>query len=135
MHELDINDKREQRKFGLLMAAAFCIIALIRWWLKGHVPTVFFGIGAAFFIFGLVAPIVLKPVFYVWMRFAVLLNVVVTHVLLFVSFVLMIVPTRFIRVLFRSGDPLHRDMGPTHTTYWEAPERQPKDLSDYKNQF
>lgn len=133
-HSINIADKREQRKFGLLMAAAFLVLGLIRWWLKGAVPSVLFGIAAAFLLLGLVAPIVLKPVFAVWMRFALILNVVVTHILLTFSFVVMFVPTRVMLMLF-SNDPLKRAYAPPGESYWEPPEEQPTDPERYKNQF
>lgn len=134
MHDLDINSTKEQRKFGVLMAVAFCVIALIRWWLRGAPSTVLFGIAGTFLVFGLIMPFALKPVFYLWMRFAVVLNRVMTFLLLVLSFFGMITPVRVILSVL-GKDPMDQNLEPGKASYWKGPEHQPTDLDQYKNQF
>ena len=153
---VNISDKKEQRKFGLLMAIAIAVLGLIRWWWHGlgPLPLNFFYVAAAFAILGLIVPGVLKPVFFVWIRFSIALNWVVTRVLLTLAFFLMIVPTRIILRL-AGKDPLNRAWRPegevvvvcdghdvdndsrvvTVDTYWEEPEEQPTEFERYLNQF
>lgn len=124
----------ELRKFGLVVGAAFCVLGGIRWWLKGELPVTLFIIGALLVFFGAVLPVALKPVFRAWMKLAEILNWVMTRVTLSLAFYLIITPAA---ILYRiiSGDPLKRAMDPAAATYWEAPDAQPTDLQDYKNQF
>lgn len=127
-------DRSELRKFGLLMAAAFAVIACLRWWLKGHPSAVLFGIAAAFLVFGLVLPVALTPVYRTWMKFALALNWVVTRVFLTIAFYALITPTGIVYRLV-AGDPLKRAWDPNVGSYWETPDDQPAELDAYKNQF
>lgn len=142
MHDLpvDTSDRTEQRKFGFLMAAAIIVLGLARWgfhvW-RGHeagFPSWFFIVAGVFAGFAIVAPGLLRPVFIVWMRFALLVNWVVTHLLLTIAYLFMITPTRFLMRIF-GDDPLKRAYLPDADTYWEEPDDQPEDIEAYKNQF
>jgi len=134
MDNVDTSSKREQRNFGIVMAIAIVIVTLIHWAIRGHLVTWTFYLAGAFLILGLVAPIVLKPVFVVWMKFALVLNWIITRVLLSIVFFLMIVPTR-VGILIFSTDPLKREFLPDADTYWEEPEDQPDDPARYENLF
>ncbi len=136
MMHIDTSDRREQRKFGLLMAAAIAVLGLIRSALHGfeHVPVYFFAVAAVFLVLGLVAPVLLKPVFIAWMKFAELLNWVVTHVLLTFAWCVMMTPVRLLVSLF-AEDPLKREWKQNGSSYWEPPEEQPKEVERYFNQF
>ncbi|MBM3290107.1 MAG: hypothetical protein FJY92_08155 [Candidatus Hydrogenedentes bacterium] len=126
--------RSDLRNFGLLMAVAFAIIACLRWWIKGHVPAVLFGVAIAFLVFGLVLPGALGPVYRAWMKFALALNWVMTRVLLTTAFYVLITPVALIYRM-SAGDPLKRRWDPSADTYWEAPDDQPRELDAYKNQF
>ena len=65
----DTSSRVEQRKFGLVMAAAFCLLGLLRWAIHHFdvFPTRLFVVAAVFGVLGLVAPRVLQPVFVAWM--------------------------------------------------------------------
>ena len=133
---VDIADKKEQRKFGLVMAVAITVLGLIRWWVHGFggPPLYFFYVAAAFAILGLVTPPLLKPIFYLWIKFGLGMNWVMTRFVLLVAFWLMIVPTRILIRLFGT-DPLKREFLPGAQTYWEDAEEQPETIDRYFNQF
>ena len=134
--DLNVSDKSEQRKFGIVMAAAIAILGLVRWALHGFedFPKWFFAVAALFLVLGLVAPRVLKPVLFVWMKFALTLNWLLTRVILTLAFFLMFVPAAII-MRMTGKDPLKRAWNPEATTYWEDPEEQPAELERYFNQF
>ncbi len=134
MKRVDVTSRKEQRKFGVMMGAAFAAFGLLRWWLVSHTPYVFFGLGIVFFVLGLLAPRTLGPVFAVWMRFAEALNWVMTRVLLTLVFYGLITPARYLNGWFGS-DPLKRTWDPSASTYWESPDEQPAELERYKNQY
>jgi len=134
--ELNIRDKKEQRKFGLLMWAAISVLGLIRWWLHGFgsPPWGFFGVAAAFGVLGLVVPRALQPIFWAWMKFSLGLNWVMTRVMLTLSFLAFIVPVRLIFII-KGDDPLKRKWEPDRESYWEEPEDQPEQFDRYLDQF
>ncbi len=126
--------RTDLRNFGLLMFAAFTVIGCLRWWLKGHVPSILFTVAIAFLVLGLTVPGLLKPIYRAWMKFALALNWVMTRVLLTIAFYGMITPVAIIYRLV-SGDPLKRKWDPSAATYWEDPDDQPREIEAYKNQF
>jgi hypothetical protein len=134
MEKLDTSDRKEQRKFGLLMAAAFSVLGGIGWWVKGTPASWTFTVAAVFLIAAVAAPFALRPVFAAWMKFAEALNWVMTRVLLTIVFYGMITPARFLNQIFGS-DPLKRAWMQDADTYWEDPEEQPTDRERYRNQF
>ena len=133
---IDTSDRKQQRNFGIVMAVAITVVGLIRWALHGFaaLPMWFFYVAAAFLVLGLAAPRVLQPVLYVWIKFGLVMNWVMTRVLLTVAFFVLIVPTR--AGLWIAGkDPLNRAWDPQAATYWEPAEEQPAELDRYRNQF
>ena len=141
MIDIDIKDKSEQRKFGLVMGAAFAVLTLVRWGIHrlmqgewGGPSYVLLGIGAVFAVFGLVAPRALQPIFWAWIKFAIVINWVMTRLLLSIVWFLLIIPTRGVRSLL-GYDALKRKWDPKATTYWEEPDEQPDDPRRYLNQY
>lgn len=141
MIEIDTKNRTEQRKFGLVMAAAFGVLTLVRWGIHRGVqgewgpPSYWLlGIGAVFGVLGLVWPRSLQEIFWAWMKFALGVNWVVTRILLTIVFFVMIVPIRVLVAVF-SEDPLKRELKPDAQTYWEEPEEQPDDPQRYLNQY
>ncbi len=131
---VDTSDRREQRKFGLVMAVCFAIIGLIRWWLSGHPPYWAFIVGGAFLVFAAAAPFVLRPVFFLWMKFAMAMHWVMIRLLLTVVFWGLFVPMRLIFTM-AGKDALRRKWQPDAATYWEEPDEQPAEVERYLNQF
>jgi hypothetical protein len=138
--KVDISDKKELRKFGIVMAVAFLMLSgvrcLIRWWIHHPVtvPWWLIYIAAAFLALGLIAPRALQPVMWVWMKFAEGMNWVMTRVFLILAFALLILPARAILAITRK-DLLNRAWLPEAPTYWDEPEEQSKELERYRNQF
>ena len=136
MLDIDTSSRTEQRKFGLVMAVAISVLGLLRYAIHGFAqfPLWFFVVAGVFAFFGLVWPRALKPVLIVWMKFALVLNWVMTRILLTVVYWVVIVPMGIIMGLF-SEDPLKRKWLAKTDSYWEAPEEQPTELEQWRNQF
>ena len=132
--DVDTSSRKEQRAFGLVMDAAIVVVTLIHWLIRGELATWPFYVSGAFLVLGLAAPAALKPVFVVWMKFAVILNWIMTRLLLSIVFFLMIAPTRGLMLIF-SDDPLKRRFEPDKASYWEEPDEQPDDPARYENMF
>ena len=136
MLDVDINDSREQRKFGLSTAAVLGVLGLLRFALHhfAHVPYVLWSFALLFAALGLLAPAALRPVLRVAVPLAEKMNWLMTHVVLFIAFYVLITPAALLYRLF-AGDPLHRKWDPAAPTYWEDAEAIPRTLDEYKNQF
>lgn len=128
------SDRKSQRQFGLVMAAALTVIALARWALHGDTGPWLFAGAAVLLVLGLVAPGTLRPLFWAWMQFALALNWVVTRILLTIAFFALITPTRLVLRLL-GKDTLHRAIDPHAPSYWEPAEEQPSDPEAYRRQF
>ena len=134
--DIDTSSRKEQRNFGIVMAVAIAVLGLIRWAIHGGgpLPMPFFYVAAVFLALGLLAPRVLQPVLVVWLKFALAVNWVMTHLLLTVAFLGIITPMRVILRLL-GKDPLNRAWDHEAPTYWEEPDDQPTEFQRYFNQF
>jgi len=140
--DIDVRDRSEQRKFGLVMAVAIAVLGMIRWgfhWLwSGHMPETlpygFFAVAGVFLILGIVAPKALQPVFWLWIKLAIGINWLITRTVLSIVWFLMIVPGHAILALL-GKDLMKRNWAPEAETYWEEPEEQPEEFDRYLNQF
>ncbi len=85
--------RKDLRKFGAIMAAGFAVIAAIAFW-REHAPTwqVLAGISGFFLIFGLILPDVLRPIEFVWMKFAYILGTIMTFIIVTLTFFIVITP-------------------------------------------
>lgn len=141
MIDIDTSDKKEQRSFGLVMAGAFIVLGLIRfgWHWRGAeemppLPYGFFAVALVFGILGLAAPKALKPIFDVWIKIALVLNFIVTHVVLSIAFFLTVLP---IGILMRltGNDPLDRALDADAESYWQDADTPADDPEGYTKQY
>lgn len=82
----------ELRKFGLVMTVAFAVVGGILFWREKFVWQYAFYVSAVFLAGTLFYPAGLKPVEHVWMKLAHILGLVVTHILVTLTFYLVIMP-------------------------------------------
>jgi len=121
MDKLDLQ-KNNLKKFGMTMGSAFLIISGIVFLRHRHgvqAPVIIAGI---FFVLGLAASPILKPVYVVWMRLAFVLNWISTRVILIVLFYLMLTPIGLLMRLL-GKDPLDRRIEKNRDTYWHKKEK------------
>ena len=126
--------KKELRKFGLTVGAAFAVLGAISWW-RGHEwpPRVMWTLAVLLMVPGALFPAVLGPVQRGWMKFALVLGHFNTRVILTALFYLVMTPIGFIMRLFR--DPLDRSLKEQRETQWIKREREPVELARYERQF
>lgn len=109
----------ENRRFGLVMAAALSVLAAL---------SVALGGGAAFWLVGAAAPLavaawaapgLLNPLRVAWMKLAHVLGVVNSWLILTVIFMAVITPVALVmRMLGRSS--IERGPDPARGSYWQA---------------
>ncbi len=134
------SETKDLRKFGWTMAIAFAVlwaaVAYLFPYLLGHggnLP-ILWQIGVGFAVLGTLLPIVLKPVFYIWMGFALALGFVMTRVLLTIFFFVVLTPVAlFFRIIGR--DALNRKLDPQAASYWIEKEYLIEDRSRFEKFF
>ena len=127
--------KKEKRDIRIVFLIFSAIFAVISW---RHYPSIlsYALMGLILLILPIVAfsPIILRPVFKLWLKIAHAIGWFNTQVLLTIVFILVFIPTGLIMRLFRK-DPMKRKIA-TEGTYWEPYELEGlKDKSRYERQF
>ena len=122
-HEIKAVDtsKKALRSFGWVVGGVLLIIAAVVWWRNDFAVTtaaaILGGLGAALTVLGLTVPVILKPVYRVWMALAVVLGFIMTRVILTMVYYLIMTPTGLIMRLL-GKDPLDRKIDPNAASYW-----------------
>lgn len=95
-------DAAHLRKFGAVMAAAFGILSAVAWWHdSGALPWTLL-VAAAFLFAGLLTPISLAPLEKIWMALAEKMSIVMTLLILTLTFFVLITPIGLLRRLFHA---------------------------------
>ena len=113
-------DKKELRTFGLSLGVVCLLWAGILWW-RGQASAVPWLLAASpiLILLGLVAPIALRPIHWVWMPVARGIARVLTWLVLTLAFYLVFAPFGIVMRML-GKDPLHRRFEPDAATYWET---------------
>jgi hypothetical protein len=109
--------KPELRKFGLTMGAVFLIIAGFLFWKQPPGFPYFACAGGGFALLGWAAPVLLKPLYKVWMSFAVVMGFIMTRVILTVLFFGLFTPIALVARLL-GKDLLEARWDKKAATYW-----------------
>lgn len=93
-HHIPELDTQGLRKFGFMMAAIIAVLfgLFLPWVLNIAMPMWPWIIALIFFLWSLVLPNSLKPVYEIWMRFGLLLNKVTTPIILGIVFYVVLLP-------------------------------------------
>lgn len=128
-------ERKDVRNFAFVMSVAAAIVAGILWYNDSVQGMQIAGaVAGVFLAAGLLFPMVLKPLFVVWMGIARVLAFVNTHLILaLVFYSLFTVIGLVMRLLGR--DPLNRKLSPTAKTYWHRREKPLLDRAHYERQF
>jgi len=94
MHKIQELDESGLRGFGLIVGGLFVIIfgILLPWLYEGNLSVWPWIISTALITCALISPLMLSPVYHLWMRFGLLLNSITTPVILGVFFFLILMP-------------------------------------------
>jgi hypothetical protein len=117
MTKRTIKTAGELRKFGVIMAIPLAIIGILMLW-RGRFPGPYvISLAALFLVSGLVFPNLLRPVERFWMAFARVLSIIMTHVLLTLTFFLIITPFGWL-LRMMGKDILQKRFDRTTSSYW-----------------
>lgn len=123
-------DSKGLRDFGLLFAAIIAGLfgLLLPWLFERSYPLWPWIVAAVFALWGLVAPLTMRPFYRLWMRFGLLLSKVTTPIIMGATFYLVIFPVALLRRL-GGGASFPKRGDSTKTTYRVASKNAgPQDL-------
>ncbi len=105
------------RRFGFVMAVASSVLAALLAWRGQRFALPVAGLALALALLALVRPAVLGPIERAWMALAEFMGVVVTTVLLTLTFIVVILPVGLVRrALLR--DPFGLRLDRSRPSYW-----------------
>ncbi len=127
------NSKKDIRSFGVTIGILLFIISgLLMYYDKDSYQTTAI-IGSIFIGLGLVFPLLLKPIYFVWMTFAAILGWIMTRLILSVVFYFILTPigliTRILGEDFLALKKLQSD------TYWNHRTSSEELSQNYEKQF
>lgn len=127
-------DAKALRNFGLVIAVPLILIAAFLLW-KGRASGYYVGgVAIVLALLGLLAPVVLRPLYILWMAFAFALSIVMTHVLLTVFFFLVMTPVALV-IRLLGKDLLNRKFPGNQSTYWVDAQVYEKNTERYSKPY
>ena len=127
------NSNRDIRSFGITMGIILFIISGLLMYYNKEIYQIIVIIALTFVGLGLIIPVVLKPIYFVWMTFATILGWVMTRVILSIVFYLILTPiglfTRLVGEDFLSLKKVDLN------SYWNHRNSAVELNQDYEKQF
>jgi len=113
--------RKENHRFGLVMAAALLVLAALSFALGGQVAFWLIGAAALMAAAAWAGPALLNPLRVVWMKLAHVLGVINSWIILSIIFTVVVTPVALLlRMLGRSS--IDRGPDPARASYWRARE-------------
>ena len=111
-------DRQELRKFGLVFASGIALIfgLLLPWLFDKPWPAWPWITAGILVTTALLLPPLLRPVFWLWMKFGHVLGWINTRIILGITFLLLFIPVAVVFHLL-GKDPMRRRMEPTANSY------------------
>lgn len=136
MSKKPISEKKQIRQFSVAMGVFLSILGSISLYKGGDLYPYFYSIGATFAAVGLALPIVIKPIFRLWMKIAFALGWFNTRLLLSIIYFLMFAPIGLITRILRIDFLDRKFPQKNKTTYWKPHRSHKEDKEDaYERQF
>jgi len=109
---------RELRTFAWVMTGGLAVVGSLLLYKQNPAGPYLLGAAGVFLLAGLLCPRVLRPVEYLWMKLALVLGVVMTHVVLTLTFFVVITPLGLaLALLGKRPMPLGFDR--TKDSFWQ----------------
>jgi len=136
---MELSREPSMRTFGVVMLLGFGVLgglSVLGWWRRAQEWRLVFGVvlgftGLTVFVWSLISPRSLPPVYRAWMELGLRIGAVMTTVLLTTIHLIIVTPVgRLMRA--KSGDPLDRTLSRGPGTYWRRRGGAPMP-DDYKH--
>jgi hypothetical protein len=127
-------EKNNLRKFATTMGIAFLVMSALLVFNHKRNILPFAIISAGFFVLSFTFPLILKPVYFIWMKLAFILSWINTRLILIIIFYLIFTPIRMLMRLF-GKDLLELKIEKNTSTYWKKKDKGNLGLNNYEKQF
>ena len=125
--------KEEIRKFGIVIGSILLIIGVILLWKRNIYYPILMIMGIFLFVGGLSIPIILKPIYIIWMIFATIMGWLMTRFILSLLFYGLITPISLIaRLMGKKFIYLRWDK--INNSYWNYRSNKVQNV-DYEKQY
>ena len=128
------SSKKELKSFGITFGVIFLLISGFSFFKEKELFIIFIFIAVVFIGSGIIIPIMLKPVYLVWMVFAVILGWIMTRIILSLLFYVIITPIGLTLRLF-GKDILGLKAKENQSSYWNKRDSKIERNQDYKKQY
>jgi len=126
--------KKDIRSFGITIGIILLIIAGGLFYKEKESFQLFIYIAGSFISAGLIVPVILKPIYLVWMIFSVILGWFMTRFILSILFYLVITPIGLVlRILGKDLLALKRQE--VQDSYWNMRNSEKEQNQNYEKQF
>ena len=126
--------KSDLKKFGIIIGIILLIISGFLFWKEKESFQIFLAIGIILFLTAIALPSVLKPVYWIWMIFAIILGWFMTRVILSLLFYVVFTSIG-LTLRFFGKQFLELRWDKSKESYWNYKIKKKYKKSDYERQF
>ena len=126
--------KKDIRSFGVTIGIILLIVAGFLFYKEKESFQLFIYIAGSFISLGFLVPIILKPIYLVWMIFAVILGWFMTRIILSLLFYLVVTPIGLVLRLL-GKDLLELKKQEVQGSYWNLRDSRKEQNQNYEKQF
>ena len=126
--------KKELRNFGSTIGIVLLLIAGVLFYKNNNLFISFAYIAGVFIVLGFLFPQLLKPIYFIWMIFAVVIGWIMTRLILSVLFFVIISIIRLIAGIFGKSF-LELNISKDSKSYWNHRFSDVEMSQDYEKQF
>lgn len=120
--------------FALLIGGIIAVIGFISMFYKSPAFMYLIPFGFIFMLIGFILPVVLKPIYFLWMTISVILGFISTRIILGLLFYIVITPINIITKLL-GKDLLNVKINKSESTYWIKRENSKYEKIETERQF
>ena len=128
------SEKSDLRNFGIIVGIILLIISGFLFWKEKESFQIFLAIGITLFFTAIAIPFVLKPVYWIWMIFGIILGWFMTRVILSLLFYVVFTPIGLI-LRFFGKQFLELRWDNSKESYWNFRTNEHLQNKNYENQF
>ena len=128
------SSKKELRNFGFTIGIVLLLIAGVLFYKNNNLFISFAYIAVVFIVLGFLIPQLLKPIYFIWMIFAVVIGWIMTRLILSILFFVIISIIRLIAGIFGKSF-LELNISKDSKSYWNHRFSDIEMSQDYEKQF
>ena len=126
--------KKEYRNFGIILGLITLTLGSIMFWKNNSFYSILFTISLIFLTSGLLTPMILKPIYFVWMVLASILGIFMTRLILSIVFYSVLTPIGLVfRIFGKQFIELRWDK--SEDSYWNYRSNEYQKKENYEKQF